>query len=106
MLVLAYRPFGALHPYAETGPIFLHASPCERYPETDVLPVMLLERSSVLLKGYDRNERIVYGTGQIVRPSEIGERAAAILARAEVAFVDIRSAANNCFTARIVRAPE
>ncbi|MEZ5754860.1 MAG: DUF1203 domain-containing protein [Paracoccaceae bacterium] len=29
MLVLAHRPFGALQPYAETGPIFLCADPCE-----------------------------------------------------------------------------
>lgn len=36
-LVLAYRPFDTLHPYAETGPIFLHAKLCERY-ESDVVP--------------------------------------------------------------------
>ena len=29
-LILAYRPFPALQPYAETGPIFLHARECER----------------------------------------------------------------------------
>lgn len=28
MLVLAHRPFPALQPYAETGPIFLCAAPC------------------------------------------------------------------------------
>ena len=30
-LVLAYRPFPGLQPYAETGPIFLHVDPCARY---------------------------------------------------------------------------
>lgn len=30
-LVLAHRPFAALQPYAETGPIFLHARQCSRY---------------------------------------------------------------------------
>ncbi len=38
-LILAYRPFPALQPYAETGPIFLHAEPCERALETDVFHV-------------------------------------------------------------------
>ena len=29
-LVLAHRPFPALQPYAEVGPIFLHAEACPR----------------------------------------------------------------------------
>ena len=29
MLVLAYRPFEELQPYAETGPVFLCANDCE-----------------------------------------------------------------------------
>ena len=32
-LVLAYRPFPRDQPYAETGPIFLHAEPCPRFEE-------------------------------------------------------------------------
>lgn len=30
-LILAYRPFPKEQPYAETGPIFLHADPCPRF---------------------------------------------------------------------------
>ena len=41
MLILAYRPFPSLQPYAETGPVFLHAEACERYPQTDAVPPML-----------------------------------------------------------------
>ncbi|TIP78555.1 MAG: DUF1203 domain-containing protein, partial [Mesorhizobium sp.] len=40
-LVLAYRPFPELQPYAETGPIFLHAEPCERAAEAEALPEIL-----------------------------------------------------------------
>jgi Protein of unknown function (DUF1203) len=36
-LVLAYRPFAVLQPYAETGPIFLHGRDCTRY-ESDAMP--------------------------------------------------------------------
>jgi hypothetical protein len=36
-LILAYRPFDAPQPYAETGPIFLHGGACERY-RGDALP--------------------------------------------------------------------
>src|SRR5436305_8091107 len=34
-------PFAAIppgHPYSETGPIFVHAEPCERYAATDQYP--------------------------------------------------------------------
>ena len=37
-LILAYRPFPAAQPYAELGPIFLHAEPCERHPDSATLP--------------------------------------------------------------------
>src|SRR6476661_8704640 len=53
-LVLACRPFPALQPYAETGPIFLHAERCERYQvdagETE-LPLMLTS-PDYIVRGY------------------------------------------------------
>ena len=51
-LILAYRPFDEAQPYAEVGPIFLHAEPCERYPVTGETPAMFLQRERYLLKGY------------------------------------------------------
>ena len=35
-LVLAYRPFADLQPYAEVGPIFLHPKACAQYDGTGV----------------------------------------------------------------------
>ncbi|MCK4869033.1 MAG: DUF1203 domain-containing protein, partial [Alphaproteobacteria bacterium] len=32
-LILAWRPFPGPQPYAETGPVFLHAVGCERHDE-------------------------------------------------------------------------
>ena len=40
-LTLAHRPFPALQPYAELGPIFLHASACERGGGSDRIPAFL-----------------------------------------------------------------
>jgi Protein of unknown function (DUF1203) len=101
-LTLAHRPFASVQPYAETGPIFLHAEPCSRHPETPDPPASLLERSEVLLRGYGTDERIVYGTGGVVPADRIVERAVAIFDDLGVAFVDVRSASNNCFQCRIV----
>jgi hypothetical protein len=64
----------------------------------------MLDSPDYLLKGYTTDQRIRYGTGKIVAKTEIASYAADLLAREEISFVDVRSARNNCFQARIVRA--
>ena len=103
-LILAYRPFPALQPYAETGPIFLHARECERANDAHETPAMLAKRGAHLIKGYSGDDRIVYGTGKIVPSAELAAEAANILKRDEVAYVHVRSSVNNCYTCRIERA--
>lgn len=100
-LILAYRPFPALQPYAETGPIFLHAERCQRHPVSNMAPDFFLKRKHMLLKGYGTTDRIVYGTGTIVPAPELDAGAAAILTRDDVAYVHVRSALNNCYWCRI-----
>lgn len=102
MLVLACRPFDHLQPYAETGPIFLCADDCAGW-SGDGVPPVLRESPDYLLKGYSQDQRIVYGTGRIVPSEDISSYASALLARGEIAFVDVRSARNNCFLSRITR---
>lgn len=101
-LILAHRPFSTVQPYAECGPIFLHAHECERYPEVAQLPPMLTAERYIL-RGYNDDERIIYGTGQIVSTDEIPLYAQELFARAEVAYIHVRSATNNCFQCRIER---
>jgi hypothetical protein len=103
-LVFAFRPFTTLHPYTETGPIFLHAKACERHPAAEDTPEMLRKSAQMIVRGYSADERIVYGTGAVVATDRIAETAAALLAREDVAFVHVRSASNNCFQCRLERA--
>ena len=102
-LVLAYRPFAALQPYAETGPIFLHAKECMRAEDAHETPPMLAKRATHLIKGYSSDDRIVYGTGKIVPSAALDAEAANILKRDDVAYVHVRSSVNNCYTCRIER---
>lgn len=103
-LILNYRPFGELQPYAESGPIFLHAEPCERYADVAEAPPMFFKNGRrYLIKGYYANDRIAYGTGRIVEPKEMAEAARQILERADIAYVHVRSALNNCYQLRIDR---
>lgn len=100
MLVLAYRPFDGLQPYAETGPIFLCAESCA--PKGTGLPDVVVS-PDYLLKAYSADQRIIYGTGRITPRDEIDAYAGSLLDREDVAFVDLRSARNNCWQARITR---
>ncbi len=99
MLIIAHRPFAALQPYAETGPIFLCAEPCAR-GGGQAIPAAL-SSPEYLIKGYSTEERIVYGTGAIVPTEEIPQQAADILNTPGVAYVHVRSARNNCYQMRI-----
>lgn len=105
MLILAYRPFAEPQPYAETGPIFLCAGPCRAWSGEGVPPI--LEASpDYLLKGYTSRQRILYGAGRITAREDVPAYAERLLERQEIGFVDVRSARNNCFQLRIVRATE
>ena len=106
MLILAHRPFPAPQPYAEIGPIFLCADDCPawRPPVDGALPPILRSSPDYLLKGYTADHRIAYGTGKIVGQSRIADYAAQVLADPAIAFVDVRSARNNCYQLRIRRA--
>lgn len=102
-LVLAHRPFPARQPYAETGPVFLCAEPCERAPDTDVMPEIFRASTEWLLRGYGHDDRIVDGTGAVTPKKDVCTRAHALLSRDDVAYLHLRSARNNCYQVRIDR---
>lgn len=102
MLICAGRPFAAVQPYAETGPIFLCGDACAPWDGAGVPPIMQAS-PDYLLKAYSADDRIIYGTGQITAAKQIVAVASDLLAQSNVAFVDVRSARNNCFQTRINR---
>lgn len=103
-LILAARPFPKPQPYAELGPIFLCAEDCTPWGGTG-LPSILRSAPDYLLKAYGADHRIIYGTGQISASTDLESYAAQLLSRGDVAYVDVRSARNNCFQTRITAAP-
>lgn len=102
-LVLAHRPFAGLNAYTETGPIFVTAEDTPGAAPSPDLP-SFLNSPAYVLRGYDAQERIVYGTGRVV-PTD-GLIAAArdlFTAQPQVAFAHVRSATNGCFHVRVER---
>ncbi|PRY78925.1 uncharacterized protein DUF1203 [Yoonia maritima] len=55
-----------------------------------------------LVKAYNADQRIMYGTGQITESKMVAQYAQELFDRGDVSFVDVRSAKNNCFFTRIV----
>ncbi|MGJ8570884.1 MAG: DUF1203 domain-containing protein [Hoeflea sp.] len=103
-LVAAWRPFTKTHAYAETGPVFLHAEACTAEPaQQGVLPAFL-QNPDYILRGYDADERIVYGTGGVIRLEAIPARIEELLKEPSVKAVHIRSSRNNCYHCRAVPA--
>lgn len=102
-LILALRPFPSAQPYAELGPIFLHADGCARHPDSQDVPAMFLARESYLMRGYGSDDRIVYGTGRTVAPAAMAAAAREIFADKRVSYIHVRSPTNNCYQCRIER---
>ena len=100
-LVLAYRPFADLQPYAETGPIFLHKEACERY-ESEMLPAWFDHLQPAIVRGYGEDHWIRYDTGDVVAGKELTAACQKILGDPTIAYVHIRSKFN-CFQCRVDR---
>lgn len=103
LYLFAYRPFPELQPFAETGPIFLHAKPCRRYQAEEVQPHVLTSSKDYILRGYTDTNRIVYGTGAVILKEDVAHYAGQLFEREEIAYVHVRSARNNCYQCRIDR---
>lgn len=102
-LTLAHRPFPAPQPYAEVGPIFLHAEACQRGGGNAAIPPFL-NSPSYIVRGYGADDRIISGTGGVIDTPDIPARATQLLAEPAIAYVHVRSASNNCYHCRVERA--
>ncbi len=100
LLTLAYRPFKHIQPYAELGPIFLHANDCAPWSAENRPPV-IENRSRLLIRGYSDQERIVSGTGRNVSLTELDSALDETMAVEEVSYIHIRCEGNNCYLCRV-----
>ena len=101
MLILGYRPFPTLQPYAEVGPIFLCANKCERHEETGTLPKLFWNSKQMLIRGYSKDDRIVYGSGAVVKISDLVDAIKSGFTNPKIKYFHMRSASNNCFQAKV-----
>ncbi len=102
ILILAYCPFPNPQPYAEVGPIFLHANNCAHYHSRE-FPAWYHEMAQVLIRGYSEQHWIRYDTGKIVSGAELATSSAGILQDEHIPYIHVRTQFN-CFLCRVQRA--
>ncbi len=95
-------PFAAIapgRPYSESGPIFVHAEPCERYAMTHEFPAEF--RKGRVLRAYNsQHDMIAAEVANGEGPEAAIER---FLQKPETAFIHIRSASHGCYTMEVER---
>ena len=99
VILFPYTSIPADHPYSETGPIFVHAEPCERYTAIDEFPAEL--RNGRAMRAY--NSKFDMIDAEVANGSEPEAVIEKLLQNPETAFVDARSVTRGCYTFRIER---
>jgi len=100
VILFPYASIAPGRPYSESGPIFVHAEPCERYGATEQYPADF--RGSRVLRAYSSNDDMI--DAAVVSddyPEPVIER---LLQNPETAFLQARSVTRGCYTFRIERA--
>jgi len=95
VMLIAYTPPGTAGAYAERGPVFVHADPCEGYPTPRRYPPGLRHRMQVV-RAYDRKGRIADG---VLAADGLQAEAviAEMLARPDVELVHLRNVGYGCY---------
>ena len=92
-LLAGYRPFPEPQPYAEIGPIFLHAEMCPSYGERRRAAADPRTEGHCIIRGYGRDDRIVYGSGQGRHECDrLRSEADGLFDDARIAYIHVRSA--------------
>ena len=99
---MSYQPLPDKSPYAEIGPIFLHARECERY-NSDAFPADFLSRS-LILRAYDYEGNIV--DALVSQPGMAELDATTFLRNPTVAEIHVRDTTYTCYDFKIVRKAE
>src|SRR5438093_5652600 len=100
VILFPYASIPAGHPYSETGPIFVHAEPCERYDATREYPAEF--RNGRVFRAYNANYNMI--DAQIANGSKLEAVIEKLFQNPDTTFVDARSVTRGCFTFRIQRA--
>jgi uncharacterized protein DUF1203 len=99
--MIAYRPSDRGGPYAEVGPIFIHAEQCDGYLNPAAYPQGFRHRTQ-LFRAYDMDGRQVHN--EIVEPAEAESAIVRLLERTDIEVIHSRNVLPGCYMFAINRA--
>ena len=107
--LIAYRPFGRPGPYAEAGPVFVHASPCPGYSETSAYPAGYRDWPAMIFRPYRHHaelncDAIAYDAIKLGEGPTAEALIASIFADPAIKFIHTRNVYAGCFMFSITRA--
>jgi len=102
LALIAWQPFENGGPYAEVGPVFVHAEECAGYTEVHAYPDGYRHRKQVF-RPYDASGDMVYEAIEVVEGAGAEAAIARIFARTEVAVIHSRNLLAGCWMFSIHR---
>ena len=102
MLLGSYNLPGPRGIYWTPSPIFIHATPCERYDAADEVPA-IVRSSLVSVRAYDADEMCLYDLGQAVDGTEVAPHLRRAITDPRTRFVNIHTAKPGCMLCRVER---
>lgn len=100
VILFPYASIPPGRPYAESGPIFVHADACPSYAATDEYPADF--RSHRVLRAYNATNDMIDAV--VVADDQPEPVIAQLLQNPETAFLQARSVTRGCYTFGIERA--
>ena len=100
VILFTYASVPPSGPYSETGPIFVHAEPCERYDAVQEYPADF--RNGRVFRAYDADYNMIDAVvADGSEPEAVIEK---LFENPETNFVQARSVTRGCYTFKIERA--
>jgi len=106
-VVFSYSPNAVDHPYNETGPIYIHAEPCEPYQEIDTFPPEVENgriKFPLVFRAYNEEGVMIDAVLQNGEPASATIES--LFENDKVAFTNVRNAQAGCFVAHVDRAED
>jgi Protein of unknown function (DUF1203) len=109
LYLIAYRPFTRPGPYAEAGPVFVHASACTGYLENEVYPAGYRDWPAMVFRPYRHHaeldcDAIAYDAIEIGGGDTAESLIRTIFADPTIDFIHTRNVHAGCFMFSITRA--
>lgn len=99
--LIAFQPSSLGGPYAEVGPVFIHANPCQELPSKNLFPADFRDRRAVL-RPYDVSGQMM--DGLLVEPGGSETGLTTQFDDPRVALVQVRNVIAGCWNFSVCRA--